>query len=215
VGQLRKVKPTIKKVDPKAKARERRVIIQEIVEGGQTFNEMENIDNDVKSLKQKLDVLTTSKPGRLIRGELEKQSITALIKCQQDYANSNNQDVRNTAVSGGMFQEFRNIQKKVVSLQEIADTTRSTVKLIYDMEFGNQRGGHLARRTFSKVINKVITKKAGGDASNTDDDDETQRPIFKKKGGDEMKERHRGQTLRCTPLALVSESAITDPVIRE
>ena len=191
MGQLRKVKPTIKKVDPKAKARERRVIIQEIAEGGQTFNEMENIDKDAKSLKQKLDVLTTSKPGRLIRGELERQPITDLLKCQQDYGATSNMPARNESVCAAMFHEFRNIQKKVTSLQEIAETTKSTVKLIYDMEFGTGRGGHPTRKTFARVLNKVITKKAGGEVSDTNAEDETQRPLFatKKKGDDNMKDR--------------------------
>ena len=185
-GGGRSVKDTKgkKKDDPKAKARERKVMIQEIVEGGQTFNDMEGIDGDVKILKQRLNAITTSKPGRLIRDELEKQPIPELLKCQQDYTATTKLDVRNNAVCAGMFGEFRNIEKKVLSLTEIVSTTRSTVKLIYDMEF-NKGGGN--KKTFARVLNKVITKKAGGEVS---DSDEEEKPLFsKKKGGDvEMKD---------------------------
>ncbi len=85
-GKKAVVKKDIVKDDKadRAKKIERKVAIEEIREGGATFNAMENADTDAKSLKVKLGHLTTAMPGSLIRNELWKQELTVLFKCQEE-----------------------------------------------------------------------------------------------------------------------------------
>jgi hypothetical protein len=175
--QLRKGVKKAGKADPKVKARERKLLIQEVIEGGETFAAVANVDKDVATLQGKLNILTTSKPGKLIEMEMLKQPVSALLKAQTSYHASTNMSDKYEAVCESMFSEYANIKKKVADLQEVTATTKTTVKLIYGMEFQGAKGP--SKKTYVKRIAKVLARLAGGEVSASEDDEN--QPLFEKK----------------------------------
>jgi hypothetical protein len=80
-----------------------------------------------------------------------------------------------------MYDEYRALKHRAMLLKEITDTTRSAVKLVYDVEYQNSRGGNL-KKSFARTLAKMIQSKAGGTVSDSDED---AAPIFQRKGDGE------------------------------
>ena len=122
---------------------------------------MQGVDLDVKSLKDKLHVLTSSEMGELLEAEMEKATLISLLRMQEEYLSTSNMTLRMMAIAKGIFPEMANISTKKESLEEIMNTTMTTTKVLFQEEYGGYMGS--SEQSFARVLSAIIKEKAGGE----------------------------------------------------
>ena len=147
--------------DDKKREREKKAALEEIKEGAGSFENLQGVDLDVKSLKDKLHMLTTSEMGELLETEMEKASLISLLKMQEDYLSTNNLKARMMTIAKGIFPEMENTYTKRDSLEEIIHTTTTTTQCIYQEEYGGYNGK--SDNCFARVLGAIVKEKAGGE----------------------------------------------------